>query len=1172
MLVSWRYFHTFTRLLMGVHQYMRVFVWLVPLAWGSYLQAQMSNIRSKKIAVSSLPVKIDTLSIVPGSLRVSLADTTTYRLDAAKATLWWNKQPAADSVQITYRVFPVSFSGKHYRYQYDSIANYFRVLPGKRPAGEKDPMNRAFDLGNITYTGSFGRSLSFGNTQDVVVNSLFNLQISGMLADSIELSAAITDNNIPIQPDGTTQQLNEFDRIWMQFKKRNWQVNIGDIDVRQQPNYFLGFFKRQQGLAIQTTNRISKTATNKLVASGAVAKGKFTRNIFQGAEGNQGPYRLRGANNELFFVVLAGTERVWIDGVQMQRGEDQDYVINYNSAEITFTPRQLINKDKRIQVEFEYADRNYLNALLFATDEINWKNKLIVSLSAYSNADAKNSPINQDLNANQKQFLANLGDSTDKAFYPSANRDSFSTSKILYVRVDTMVGANRYLAYRYEPAYDAALYSLSFTEVGQGRGDYVPLFNAANGKVYQWVAPVNGVKQGAYEPVAYLVAPKKLQMYATGVEYRISKNTTVKTEAAISINDVNTFSGKDKGNDAGYGLKAQVADTRPIGNAGQPLQLTSQAAYEYVSLSFRPLERLRTIEFLRDWGLPFDATSAEEKLPSASVALRNADKQSLQYAYNGYMRSDGYSGGKHTLTHFLNYKGWTLNDMFQYTSMKGTGFDGFFLRPRIEMGKTLERLARMEIGGYYLLEHNEVRHPALDTLLLNSFSFRDWSAWLCSNTAKPNKWYLNYFSRANKYPVGQEFVPIDVNHTFAAGAEFYKSANHQARVNGTYRILQVKTAGITTQQSENSLVGRGEYQMRIWKGAAVGSALYELGTGQEQQRDFSYIEVPAGRGEYAWIDYNADGVPQLNEFEVAQFPDQARYIRIFTPTNRFVRAAYTTLNYSLTLNPRAIWAREKSGIKQFLSKTVAQSSLQANKKQLSDGKPQFNPFAGSVEDSALISTANNLANSLSFNRFSTKWGLDLSQVRNQVRALLTYGFETRANREYSLRLRKNFGRTITTELNGRTGNNKLATPNPKFDNRNYIIEYYSLEPKIIYTKGATFRTQASYKYGHKDGVSGGEDLLSVSHAVNVEAKYNALQNAVINGKLTYSQITFDGEPNTTAGYIMLEGLQPGRNLLWSVDFTKRLANALELSFQYEGRKAGDTKTVHIGRAALRAIL
>jgi hypothetical protein len=78
-------------------------------------------------------------------------------------------------------------------------------------------------------------------------------------------------------------------------------------------------------------------------------------------------------------------------------------------------------------------------------------------------------------------------------------------------------------------------------------------------------------------------------------------------------------------------------------------------------------------------------------------------------------------------------------------------------------------------------------------------------------------------------------------------------------------------------------------------------------------------------------------------------------------------------------------------------------------------------------------------------------------------------------------------------------------------------------------------------------------------------------------KFTYTDISFsslDAVPNVNAAssYIILEGLQPGKNYLWTLDFTKRLSNNLEFSMQYEGRKPGASRIVHIGRASIRALL
>jgi hypothetical protein len=169
----------------------------------------------------------------------------------------------------------------------------------------------------------------------------------------------------------------------------------------------------------------------------------------------------------------------------------------------------MITKDRRIQVEFEYADRNYLNANLYLFDEAKLNEKFKLRLAAFNNSDAKNSPINQSLNQQQKNFLGALGDSINYAYYPISNIDSFSVGKILYKKIDTVfnVGIHDSI-YVYSTNPDSAKYSLSFIDIGQGNGNYVPDFNGANGKVYKWVAPIGAQRQGRYEPATFLVTPK----------------------------------------------------------------------------------------------------------------------------------------------------------------------------------------------------------------------------------------------------------------------------------------------------------------------------------------------------------------------------------------------------------------------------------------------------------------------------------------------------------------------------------------------------------------------------------------------------------------------------------------------------------------------------------------
>lgn len=1134
---------------------------------GSHAMAQTpstSNVRQRWIPVREGQINIDSLSIIPSSVKITGLDTSWYKIDHINGTMQWRKLPGVDSILVSYRVFPSRLNAPAQRMKFDTVMGKFIVEPLHFKT-RAETAESVFDFGNITYNGSFGRGLSFGNRQDVVVNSSLNLQLNGYLGDSIQLAAAISDNNIPIQPDGNTQNLNEFDQVYIQFSKRDWRFSIGDIDIRQNQSYFLNFYKRLQGAAFETTTRLSKTASNKLLLSGAVAKGKFTRNVFNGLEGNQGPYRLKGANNEQFFIILAGTERVWIDGELMQRGEDQDYVVNYNTAEITFTPRRMITKDKRIQVEFEYADRNYLNAQLYVADEVSLNKKFKVRVSAYNNNDAKNSPINQTLDTRQKQFLSELGDSVRYAFYPSATRDTFNTAQILYKKIDTVYTGGTDSIYVYSTNSSDELYSLSFIDAGPGRGNYVLDLSAnANGKLYKWVAPVAGIPQGNFVPAVYLVAPKKQQLVSVGGEYS-ERNIVVKTEMAVSSQDVNTFSSKDKGNDQGYAGRVIVNHAKPFEGA-KGLVLSSDLYYEFIGKTFRPIERLRNVEFNRDWGLPYDETPADENLFSASMGLKDKTGHNVKYTFSGFIRSNNYTAFRNSIIHTGEFNGWRLNNQFVYTSIDQNNQQGFFLRPVIDVAKKLPRMNNYLVGFQYTLEHNELAYKQFDSLNLQSFSFDTWKAYIQSKEA-PNKWGFSFFTRSDKLPFKDKLVRTDRSLNYNVFMELMKNEHHQFRLNATYRDLAVYEQKLTNLKAEQTILGRTEYITNVWKGGITGNILYEMGTGQEPRRDFTYLEVPAGRGEYAWNDYNNDGIQQINEFELAQFPDQAKYIRIFTPTTEFIKANYLQFNYSVIINPRsAINLAKAKGLRKLATRLYLQSALQINRKTIADGLGQFNPFENPFSDTSLITLDQLFSNTFSFNRFSSKWGVDINNIRTSGRSFLSYGYETRSLNDWNMRVRANIGKAYTYDVIVRRTNNKLATPG--LDNRNYDIIGNSAEPRFTYSKGTNFRGQVSYKWDQRKN-AGPE--TSTSHSINTEVKYNIVSNTSLTTKFTYNQISYNGPQNTTVAYIMLDGLLPGQNFLWTVDLTKRLTSFLELNLQYEGRKAGSSGVVNIGRAQIRAL-
>ncbi|MEO8763585.1 MAG: hypothetical protein ABI416_04825 [Ginsengibacter sp.] len=1134
-----------------------------------------SNLRRKYISTKTNPVHFDSSSIIPNTVIIRGLSNEAFTIDCVNAFITFRSSTVPDSVFITYRVFPFKLNSVRRHFNYDSVRFNFENEKPFTIKNTQQQNNKIIDFGNINYNGSFGRGISFGNSQDAVVNSTLNLQLNGFIGDSLELTAAISDNNIPIQPQGNTQDIRDFDRIFMQVKKHGWQANFGDIDIRQSQNYFLNFYKRLQGASFITDNKIGKNSTNSLLVSGAIAKGKFTRNVITPIEGNQGPYRLSGDNGEIFLTVLAATERVFIDGQLLTRGEDQDYIIDYNTAEITFTAKRLITKDSRIQVEFEYSDRNFLNSLIYANDEININKKLKISIGAYSNTDAKNSSINQTLDASQKQFLSQIGNNIDSARYPNAVPDTFSVSKILYKKIDTLYNGIHDSIYVYSVNKSDRLYNLSFTNVGAGKGNYTQATGNVNGRVFMWIQPVNGLRQGDWDPVIFLITPKKQQLITAAAQYFINDKSYVKAELALSNYDINTFSSKDKSVDNGTAAKLEYSGQQKVLRwMKEGLTLQTTAGYEFVEDRFKPLERLRNVEFNRDWSLPFDAPPATEHLITGALQLTDKENNYVKYQLTSYNRSDTFSGIRNSIEHEMTVKGWKITDKFYITNINSHVQTGSFLRPSVEVSRIFPAFKNIKIGGGFSAENDNQLNKQYDTLMPGSFAFNLWQVYVKSAETKLNRWGITYFSRTDKFPIQKSLVTGDKSENVSLITELLKNENHQFKLNLTYRKLNVVNQAVTTQKSDESLLGRAEYAIREWKGFVTGSILYELGSGQEQKREYTYLEVPAGQGYYTWIDYNNDGIPQLNEFEVAVYQDQKTWIRVFTPTNQYVKANYIQFNYSIALNPGAIInSNVKNRLAKFLGRFSTNSALQINKKDISNsGSFEFNPFGKNLVDTTLITLSSFLSNTLYFNRKSIKWGIDITHRLNTTKSILNYGFESNKLRDLTVKGRWNLNRSIATSLTNKFVLNQLTTPS--FANRNYLIKEVSAEPSVSYIYKSNFRLSLIYTYDIKQNKI---DFMekAINNEIAAEVRYNVLSNGTLNGRFSFNNIDFSGgsggSASSTTGYLLLDGLLPGKNYLWNLELTKRLAGNIEVNLQYEGRKPGNAPTVHTGRASVRAI-
>ncbi|MFD2916717.1 hypothetical protein [Psychroserpens luteus] len=1123
------------------------------LSFCAFAQETTSNYRTKKVAVRD-SIKIDTVSINSSwfflrKTNQTLIDTSFYKIDFAKAILSFKKPVEVDSVEISYLRYPDFITRKYAQLDEKIIVENTDNLQRLYKLNQSNLQRNYTPFGGLSTSGSISRGVTLGNNQNSVLNSELDLQISGKLSDRVSLRASIQDANIPLQESGYSQRLDEFDQVFIELFSEDWNIRAGDIDLTNTNSYFANFTKRVQGLQVSANFGDEDSKTN-LFASGALVRGQFTTSQFTAQEGNQGPYKLTGPNNELFVLIVSGSETVYVNGLPIERGENKDYIIDYNAGEIIFNSTFPITSEMRITVDYQFSERNFSRFIIFGGGAYE-SEKLKLGVSVYSEADAKNQPLQQNLSAEQVEILSNAGDDESQMIAPSDVSEAYDENRILY-RKDIIGGIERFVFSNNE---DDDLFSVRFTLVGANLGNYVLINSNAIENIFEYVDPISGVPQGNYEPIVRLIAPEKLQVAVVNGTYKPTEKTDVFFELTGSKNDVNLFSNIDDGNNDGFAAKLRV--NQNLIKTDSLWNLNANIDADIINKNFKTIQRLYRAEFNRDWNL--ENPLGNQSLLSSGLELVHPKKGLASYQFEHLNYSENFNGNRHNVFANLQLNQFNIFSNSSFLNNKSSLSTSTFVRT---FNRVTYNFATQWVGIRISLEDNEQRDRETDLLTSLSQRFNSYEVFTGIGDSTGVFVEIGYKHRVNDSLRGNEIKRVNTSNTYYVKSKIIQNKNTNLAIYANFRKLKSED---DTIEDENSLNSRLNFNQKLWNNLVLLNTVFETNSGTLPQQDFTYVAVEPGQGAYTWIDYNDNGIQELNEFEIAQFADQGEYIRVLLPNQVFVKTHQNRFSQTLTINPQQWTVSEEKG-KKFWSHFYNQTSYLVDRKNKREGEEfDLNPFSTDEENQLALNKS--IRNVLFYNRGKQNYTTSYTYLANTNRATLSIGFQENKIESHQLQFNHKFWTNWLVNLQSSFETNESLSEN--FTSRNYELDEVRFQHKLSYIFNENARFDVFYQYTSKDNTIGSmEQLLQNNYGMSFT--YNNANKIALTGEVNFFKNEFTGNANSPVAYQILEGLQPGNNFTWSLLAQKKLTKFLDLNFNYFGRKTETSKTIHTGTVQLKA--
>ena len=157
--------------------------------------------------------------------------------------------------------------------------------------------------------------------------------------------------------------------------------------------------------------------------------------------------------------------------------------------------------------------------------------------------------------------------------------------------------------------------------------------------------------------------------------------------------------------------------------------------------------------------------------------------------------------------------------------------------------------------------------------------------------------------------------------------------------------------------------------------------------------------------------------------------------------NEFIQTDYASLNYSLFINPKAVWFN-KEKLRKQLSKLSWQTNLKVSQRVLASADVNsWNPFDQNLNDTSLIANRSNIRNVLFINRGNPTLNMRLGQNVISSKQLQTTGFESRSKKDFYLNTQWNLNTLFSINTNFETGEDIRSSELAQ--NRNFNIDFFN---------------------------------------------------------------------------------------------------------------------------------